>query len=243
MWSKRINGEDPAETFPAIPDLVVVFGPTDRLADRGLTDRLMSSCGDAIVIGCSSGTMVDGDGLDDDAVVLLGMGFERTKLALAVQPLPSAGSVFISVNDQDKPEAVGIARELAALGFKIIATRGTAAALAAAGLKVERVYKVNEGRPNVVDLIKSGSLGLLINTPLGRTSRFDEKAIRRAAVQHGVSCITTLSAAGAVVSGIRAQRGNGIQVTSLQELHERKASGVRGQLSVATGIQSKPIVT
>ena len=86
MWSKRINGEDPAETFPAIPDLVVVFGPTDRLADRGLTDRLMSSCGDAIVIGCSSGTMVDGDGLDDDAVVLLGMGFERTKLALAVQP-------------------------------------------------------------------------------------------------------------------------------------------------------------
>ncbi|MET4665831.1 FIST N-terminal domain-containing protein [Sphingomonas sp. PvP056] len=94
MWSKRINGEDPAETFPAIPDLVVVFGPTDRLADRGLTDRLMSSCGDAIVIGCSSGTMVDGDGLDDDAVVLLGMGFERTKLALAVQPLPSADGSF-----------------------------------------------------------------------------------------------------------------------------------------------------
>ncbi len=171
-----------------------------------------------------------------------GLAFAKAQLA-ALQPLPSAGSVFISVNDQDKPEAVSIARELAGLGFKIIATRGTAATLRAAGLKVERVYKVNEGRPNVVDLIKSGSLGLLINTPLGRTSRFDEKAIRRAAVQHGVSCITTLSAAGAVVSGIRAQRGNGIQVTSLQELHERKASGVRGQLSVAIGIQSKPIVT
>jgi carbamoyl-phosphate synthase large subunit len=82
------------------------------------------------------------------------------------------------------------------------------------------VYKVNEGRPNVVDLIKSGKIELIINTPLGRASRFDEKAIRRAAVQGGVTCITTLSAAAAAVNGIRAQREQGIRVASLQELHQ-----------------------
>jgi len=86
------------------------------------------------------------------------------------------------------------------------------------------VHKVNEGRPNTVDLIKSRTLDLIINTPLGRTSRFDEKSIRRAAVQHGVSCITTLSAAAAAVNGIRAQREQGIQVVSLQELHARKST-------------------
>jgi len=82
---------------------------------------------------------------------------------------------------------------------------------------------VNEGRPNVVDLIKSGKLDLIINTPLGRASRFDEKAIRRAAVQGGVTCITTLSAAAAAVNGIRAQKDHGIQVASLQELHQKNA--------------------
>jgi carbamoyl-phosphate synthase large subunit len=86
---------------------------------------------------------------------------------------------------------------------------------------VEKVYKVNEGRPNVVDLIKSGKLDLIINTPLGRASRYDEKAIRRAAVQGGITCITTLSAALAAINGIRAQKEKGIQVASLQELHQR----------------------
>ena len=110
-----------------------------------------------------------------------------------------------------------------AQGFKLVATRGTAQVLRGAGLKVEKVYKVNEGRPNVVDLIKSGKLDLIINTPLGRASRFDEKAIRRAAVQGGVTCITTLSAAAAAVNGIRAQKEKGIQVASLQELHQKEA--------------------
>jgi hypothetical protein len=94
MWSKCVDGSDASATFPAIPDLVIVFGPTSRMTDQPLIEQLTSRCGDAIVIGCSSGTMVDGDGLDDDAVVALGMGFERTRLTLAVQPLPSADTSF-----------------------------------------------------------------------------------------------------------------------------------------------------
>jgi len=154
-----------------------------------------------------------------------GLAFAKAQLA-AGQPVPTAGRVFLSVNDRDKPQGVAIARELAGLGFKLVATRGTAQALRQAGLEVEVVHKVNEGRPNTVDLIKSRTLDLIINTPLGRTSRFDEKSIRRAAVQHGVSCITTLSAAAAAVSGIRAQREQGIQVVSLQELHAQQERAV-----------------
>jgi carbamoyl-phosphate synthase large subunit len=149
-----------------------------------------------------------------------GLAFAKAQLA-AGHRLPTEGRAFISVNDQHKTQVVAVARDLAALGFKLVATRGTAQVLRAAGLKVERVYKVNEGRPNVVDLIKSGKLDLLINTPLGRSSRFDEKAIRRAAVQGGVTCITTLSAAAAAVNGIREQREKGIQIKSLQELHRK----------------------
>jgi carbamoyl-phosphate synthase large subunit len=155
--------------------------------------------------------------------------FAKAQLA-AGQRIRSAGCVFISVNDQDKPHAIPIARDLAQLGFKLIATRGTAQALRAAGLTTEKVYKVNEGRPNVVDLIKSAKLDLIINTPLGGPSRFDEKAIRRAAVQHGIACITTLAAAAAMVNGIRAQREHRIQVFDLQSLHhalESKSSAGR----------------
>ena len=149
-----------------------------------------------------------------------GLAFAKAQLA-AGQKISLQGTVFISVNDHDKPHAVTLARELADLGFKLIATRGTAAALRAAKIKVERVYKVEEGRPNVVDHIKNASIDLIINTPLGRSSRFDEKAIRRAAIQHGVTCITTMSAATAAVNGIRAQRDRGIEVACLQELHLR----------------------
>ncbi len=159
-----------------------------------------------------------------------GLAFAKAQLA-AGHRLPGEGRVFLSVNDHDKPQAVRVARELHGLGLKLVATRGTAAALKAAGLPVERVYKVNEGRPNVVDLIKSAELDLIINTPLGEPSRFDEKSIRRAAVQHRVMCITTLSAATAVVSGIRAQREKEIRVFRLQNLHDARTSsglGARG---------------
>ncbi len=151
-----------------------------------------------------------------------GLAFAKAQLA-AQQHIPASGRVFISVNDHDKPHVIPIARDLAALGFKLAATRGTAHVLRASGLEVQKVYKVNEGRPNVVDLIKSASLDLIINTPLGQVSHFDEKAIRRAAVQHSVCCITTLAAAVAAVNGIRAQKDGGIQTASLQVLHEKEA--------------------
>ena len=150
-----------------------------------------------------------------------GLAFAKAQLA-AGQRIPAEGRVFFSVNDHDKPHSVNIARDLLNLGFKIAATRGTAEYLRTAGLAVERVNKVNEGRPNVADLIKSGKIDLIINTPLGRASHFDERSIRRAAIQQGITCITTLSAAVAAVQGIRAQRQGGIQVECLQELHRKQ---------------------
>ena len=155
-----------------------------------------------------------------------GLAFAKAQLG-ARQRIPIKGRVFISVNDHDKPGVIPIARDLESLGFTLIATRGTAAALRAAGIKVERVFKVNEARPNVVDRIKSAEIDLIINTPLGRKSRFDDKAIRRAAVQHGVTCITTLSAADAAIQGIRASRKVETHVESLQKLHQRQRSVVR----------------
>jgi carbamoyl-phosphate synthase large subunit len=107
--------------------------------------------------------------------------------------------------------------------LKIVATRGTASALKRAGVEVEAVYKVNEARPNIVDLIKTGKINLLINTPLGRESFYDEKSIRRAAVRYNVPCITTLSAASAAARGIRAMKGHGADVASLQDLHRKKS--------------------
>ncbi len=155
-----------------------------------------------------------------------GLAFGKAQLG-AQHRIPASGRVFLSVNEHDKPRIVPLGRELVALGFKLVATRGTAATLRTGGLKVEKVFKVNEGRPNVVDLIKSNKLDLIINTPLGRASRFDEKAIRRAAVQVGLPCITTLAAAIAAVNGIRAKRNSGIQVVSLQELQQKAGVGVQ----------------
>ncbi len=135
-------------------------------------------------------------------------------------PLPQNGTAFISVNDADKGQAVVLARRLARLGFNLMATFGTAARLREVGLKVETVFKVNEGRPNVVDHIKSGGIDLIINTPLGRTSHFDEQAIRRAALQYNVVCVTTMTGAQAAVEAISASReGSAGDVLSLQELH------------------------
>jgi carbamoyl-phosphate synthase large subunit len=152
-----------------------------------------------------------------------GLAFAKAQLATR-NPIPTSGRIFISVNDQDKPQVIPIARELAELGFTLVATRGTFQALRADGIPVEKVFKVAEGRPSVVDLVKSAALDLIINTPLGRYSRRDDGVIRRAAVQHGVTCITTLSAAGAVIAGIRELRKGQVWVASLQELHQN-ASG------------------
>jgi carbamoyl-phosphate synthase large subunit len=139
--------------------------------------------------------------------------------------LPQAGRAFISVNDADKGPAVVLARRLSRLGFEIIATLGTADRLREVGLNVENVFKVNEGRPNIVDLIKRGEIALVINTPLGRSSHFDEQAIRRAALQYNIPCVTTMTGAQAIVEAIGARADGGvIKVRSLQELHAVSAT-------------------
>jgi carbamoyl-phosphate synthase large subunit len=137
--------------------------------------------------------------------------------------LPAKGAVFISVNDQDKREVIALARQLHEMGFRLVATRGTERRLAAEGLPCDFVYKVNEGRPNITDLIKSKQIDLIINTPLGRVSFYDERAIRRAAMQHAVPCITTLTGAKATVAAIRALRDEELQVCSLQDYHAQAA--------------------
>jgi carbamoyl-phosphate synthase large subunit len=139
--------------------------------------------------------------------------------------LPLSGTAFISVNEPDKGQAVLLARRLVRLGFNIVATVGTAERLREVGLKVENVFKVNEGRPNIVDHIKRGEIALIINTPLGRTSHFDEQAIRRAALQYSVPCVTTMTGAQAIVEAIAAREGDTqIVVRSLQELHAMSSS-------------------
>src|SRR6188474_2099908 len=134
----------------------------------------------------------------------------------AGQRLPDKGCVFISVNNSDKPTVLPIARDLAALGFSLAATRGTAAYLTDQGLEVEVMFKVNEGRPNVVDHLVNRSIDLVINTPLGRDSFFDDLAVRRAATMAQVPCITTLTGASAAVSAIRALGTQTLTVRSLQ---------------------------
>jgi carbamoyl-phosphate synthase large subunit len=139
--------------------------------------------------------------------------------------LPLSGTAFISVNDADKGQAVVLARRLVRLGFNVVATFGTAARLREVGLKVESVFKVNEGRPNIVDNIKSGEIALIINTPLGRTSHFDEQAIRRAALQYNVPCVTTMTGAQAIVEAITARASEDrIEVRSLQDMHAMSSS-------------------
>ncbi len=138
--------------------------------------------------------------------------------------LPRAGRAFISVNEGDKGQSVVLARRLVRLGFELIATLGTAERLREVGLTVESVFKVNEGRPNIVDHIKRGEIALIINTPLGRASHFDEQAIRRAALQYNVPCVTTMTGAQAIVEAIGSrEKGDAIQVRSLQELHAAAA--------------------
>src|SRR5258705_9922817 len=139
--------------------------------------------------------------------------------------LPSSGKAFLSVNDADKGSAVLIARKLTRLGFEIVATLGTASRLREVGLTIENVFKVNEGRPNIVDHIKRGEISLVINTPLGRVSHFDEQAIRRAALQYNVPCVTTMTDAQAIVEAIAASALNKTPtVRSLQELHAMSSS-------------------
>jgi carbamoyl-phosphate synthase large subunit len=145
--------------------------------------------------------------------------------AAAGAELPGSGSVFISVTDGDKSAATQIASAFHDMGFRVLATGGTAQAIRRMGVPVERLAKVSEGSPNVVDRIESGEVDMVINTPTGSGARADGYEIRRSAVARGIPCITTLSGASAAQRAISASRSGGTDVVSLQELH--RGSGGR----------------
>jgi carbamoyl-phosphate synthase large subunit len=154
-------------------------------------------------------------GLDAD----LGIAYAKSQMA-AGGPLPSRGRVFLSVSDAHKSEAPEVGKLYADLGFELVATGGTAAVLEKAGLKVRRIFKLAEGRPNALDLLKNRELQLVINTPAGQTPRADEVRIRTTAVYTGTPIMTTISGAKAAALGIAALRKNGYNVRTLQEHHK-----------------------
>jgi carbamoyl-phosphate synthase large subunit len=147
-----------------------------------------------------------------------GEAFAKAQLA-AGQTLPTKGMVFISVAEHDKPHIAEVARRFVDLGFTLVATHGTADTLEQSGLTVDRVFKVKEGRPNIVDLIKGEKIQLIINTPQGADPWFDEKAIRRASILHRIPAITTIAAARAAAEGIAALQRRHVSVHALQQLH------------------------
>jgi carbamoyl-phosphate synthase large subunit len=147
-----------------------------------------------------------------------GEAFGKAQLS-AGTPLPDTGSLFISVNDRDKPKAVEVAKRFEQLSFKIYATRGTAGALRQAGVQCKTVFKVNEGRPNAVDLLKAGTIQLVIYTAAGAHSFTDERAIRRTALSYRIPCITMISGATAAAEAVASRRRDPIRVWSLQEIH------------------------
>ena len=155
-----------------------------------------------------------------------GEAFAKAQVA-AGTPIPDSGALFISVNDRDKPAAVAVAARFVQFGFDIFATRGTAAALRAAGIVCKTVFKVNEGRPNAVDWLKAGKLNLVIYTTTGSHSFPDEQIIRRNALLYRTVCITTMSGARAAAEAIASRRRDPIRIWNLQELHA-------GQMSTAS---------
>jgi carbamoyl-phosphate synthase large subunit len=203
MLGKSLADQDVSE--PRDLNRVFVKGPVFPFRRFPLSDRLlgpeMKSTGEVMGIGHGFGEAYS------KAQVSTGVG------------LPDSGTAFISVNDRDKTQAVEIARGLSNLGFSLVATRGTRDFLVEQGLACEAVAKVNEGRPDIAELIHQGKVQLVLNTPLGKQSHFDEEAIRRAATLTDVVCITTLSGGRAAVDGIVAQREARWSFDSLQELH------------------------
>jgi len=161
-----------------------------------------------------------------------GEAFAKAQIA-AGQNLPLKGTIFLSVNDHDKDKVVALAKQFVEMGFNLVATHGTADVLEKAGLRTERVFKVKEGRPNVVDLIKGGRIQLIINTPRGQDTFFDEKAIRRAAVTARIPTITTLAAAQAAAEGIAAMQKHSTNVYALQALHTANASSYQNTVMEA----------
>ena len=147
----------------------------------------------------------------------LGESFRKASIS-AGNIIPNGGTVFISVNNADKLDVIPLARDMIEMGFNLIATSGTAKELEQNGLKAISIFKVGEGRPNIVDSIKNGEIDLVINTPMGARSRYDEEAIGRACIQHGILAITTLSGASAAVRAIRLG-SKPLHVDSIQNYH------------------------
>jgi carbamoyl-phosphate synthase large subunit len=189
IWPKFFSVKESVFPFSKFPGQDILLGPE------------MRSTGEVMGIGAQ-------------------WGVAYAKAQMAASPaLPRQGRVFISVRDSDKKAIVPVARELAALGFELCATDGTARLLTGAGLKVATLFKLSEGRPNCLDLIKNGELQLIINTPAGKSPRADEVKIRTAAVANKISIMTTLAGAKAAVLGIRALQERGLSVAPLQEYH------------------------
>ncbi len=147
-----------------------------------------------------------------------GMAYAKAELA-AGEALPTEGVVFLSTHDRDKSALVPVARRLAELGFSLIATSGTASVLSGAGLEVQSILKVHEGRPNIEDAIRSGQIQLVINTPVGRQAAHDDRYLRRAALDYAVPTVTTLAAARAAVEAIAALQGQTLTIHALQDVH------------------------
>jgi carbamoyl-phosphate synthase large subunit len=178
-----------APVFPFIkfPDEDVLLGPE------------MKSTGEVMGVGDHFGT-----------------AFAKALIA-AGNKLPLTGSVFVSVNDNDKPQLLPIAQRLHQLGFSLVATDGTLRFLQENQVPAKRIFKVNEGRPNIADAIINGDIQMVINTPFGKTSHYDESAIRRTAIRYGVPCITTLSGAEAAVEGIKDLGKGPLPIRALQD--------------------------
>ena len=147
-----------------------------------------------------------------------GLAYAKAELG-ASEALPASGTVFLSTHDRDKPALLPVAQRLAQMGFRLVATEGTARWLSDAGLSVEPVLKVHEGRPNIEDAIRSGEIQLVINTPVGRQAAHDDRYLRRAAIDYAVTTVTTLAGARAAVEAIEALQGQEMQVRALQDIH------------------------
>ena len=160
-----------------------------------------------------------------------GLSYAKSQIA-AYQRLPLGGTVFLSVKDSDKLRAVGVAKQLVKLGFKMVSTKGTANQLRAAGIPVGDVMKIHEGRPDVLDFIRDGKVDLIINTPAGKATKEDETKIRSLAVARGIPCVTTIQGAYALATGIQSLLTEGLEVRSLQEWHATLRPGADPALSV-----------
>ena len=199
-----------------IPDDIVI----DHIAVKEAVLPFIKFPGVDTLLGPEMKSTGEVMGIDTD----FGLSFHKAQLGAGVR-LPCEGTVFVSVNDRDKAAVLPVARRLVALGFRILSTQGTQSFLAARGIPAERIFKIQEGRPHVVDAIKNKRIDLMVNTPAGEKSQAYDLQIRRAALQYGIPYTTTLAGAAAAVAGIESQKKDeSIRVRTLQEFHQGKAA-------------------